>query len=59
MIRGCKADYDEWEALGNPGWSWNDVLPLFKKVATCPPHEIIQPLKQSMLVREIRPNRGF
>ncbi|KAF9509379.1 GMC oxidoreductase [Hydnum rufescens UP504] len=31
MIRGCKADYDEWEDLGNPGWSWNDVLPLFKK----------------------------
>ncbi|KAF9518484.1 GMC oxidoreductase [Hydnum rufescens UP504] len=31
MIRGTKADYDEWESLGNPGWSWNDVLPLFKK----------------------------
>ncbi len=32
MIRGAKADYDEWEELGNKGWSWRDVLPLFKKV---------------------------
>jgi choline dehydrogenase-like flavoprotein len=32
MIRGSKADYDNWAAMGNEGWSWNDVLPLFKKV---------------------------
>src|SRR3954465_6756967 len=25
-------DYDEWEARGDAGWSWNDVLPFFKKV---------------------------
>ena len=30
-IRGHKADYDEWAALGNKGWSYNDVLPYFKK----------------------------
>ena len=31
-MRGQKEDYDYWASLGNAGWSWNDVLPLFKKV---------------------------
>ena len=30
-IRGNKADYDEWAALGNTGWSYTDVLPYFKR----------------------------
>jgi 5-(hydroxymethyl)furfural/furfural oxidase len=30
--RGAPSDYDEWEARGASGWSWNDVLPFFKKV---------------------------
>lgn len=29
-MRGQSADYDGWAALGNTGWGWNDVLPLFK-----------------------------
>lgn len=33
MIRGTKDDYDHWRNLGNPGWGWDDVLPLFKKVS--------------------------
>lgn len=28
-IRGHQQDYDDWVAAGNPGWSWQDVLPLF------------------------------
>ena len=31
-MRGQKEDYDYWESLGNRGWSWDAVLPLFKKV---------------------------
>ncbi len=30
-IRGHQSDYDHWADLGNRGWSWNDVLPFFKK----------------------------
>ncbi len=30
-IRGHSTDYDEWAALGNKGWSFNEVLPYFKK----------------------------
>ncbi len=30
-IRGQREDYDEWAALGNTGWSYDEVLPYFKK----------------------------
>ena len=30
-IRGNKWDYDNWAALGCDGWSYDDVLPYFKK----------------------------
>jgi choline dehydrogenase len=30
-IRGHRADYDGWAALGNEGWSYDEVLPLFKR----------------------------
>lgn len=28
-IRGRPSDFDFWEAAGNPGWGWSDVLPYF------------------------------
>ncbi|CAG9264217.1 Choline dehydrogenase [Paraburkholderia unamae] len=31
-VRGQRHDFDDWEARGNPGWGWNDVLPWFKRL---------------------------
>jgi choline dehydrogenase len=30
-MRGNRADYDGWAAMGCDGWSWDDVLPYFLK----------------------------
>jgi choline dehydrogenase len=30
-VRGQPEDFDHWAQLGNRGWSWEDVLPFFKK----------------------------
>lgn len=30
-VRGQPADYDRWRQMGNAGWGWDDVLPLFKR----------------------------
>jgi choline dehydrogenase len=31
-LRGAVEDYDRWEALGNPGWSFEEVLPAFRRL---------------------------
>ncbi len=33
-IRGQRKDFDDWAALGNAGWGWEDVLPYFTKSET-------------------------
>ncbi|MEM7523378.1 MAG: choline dehydrogenase [Pseudomonadota bacterium] len=30
-VRGQPQDYDRWRQMGNAGWGWDDVLPLFKR----------------------------
>ncbi|CAF3785050.1 unnamed protein product [Rotaria sp. Silwood1] len=39
LIRGAKADYDRIAAMGNPGWSWEEMLPYFKASETFHPVE--------------------
>ena len=30
-VRGQPQDYDRWAQMGNRGWGWDEVLPLFKR----------------------------
>ncbi len=34
-VRGQAADYDGWAQRGNKGWSYDDVLPYFRKAQHC------------------------
>ena len=36
FVRGHARDFDDWAAAGNPGWSFDDVLPYFRKLETHP-----------------------
>ncbi|WP_216216557.1 GMC family oxidoreductase [Amycolatopsis aidingensis] len=35
-VRGNPADYDHWAYLGNAGWAWRDVRPLFERIEAGP-----------------------
>ena len=35
-LRGSAADYDGWAELGNPGWSFRDMLPYFQRAESDP-----------------------
>ena len=30
-VRGQPQDYDRWAQMGNTGWSWDEVMPLFRR----------------------------
>ena len=31
-IRGQAEDYEDWRSAGNPGWGWDDILPLYRRM---------------------------
>jgi choline dehydrogenase-like flavoprotein len=31
-VRGAAADFDHWAYLGNPGWRWDDVRPVYERM---------------------------
>ena len=35
-VRGQRSDFDDWAAGGNAGWSFDEVLPYFKKIESHP-----------------------
>ena len=35
-VRGQPKDFNDWAAAGNPGWGYDDVLPIFKKLENHP-----------------------
>ncbi|SIT46364.1 Glucose-methanol-choline oxidoreductase [Paraburkholderia piptadeniae] len=35
-VRGQRRDFDDWAAQGNAGWSYDDVLPWFKRIESHP-----------------------
>ncbi len=35
-VRGQRRDFDDWAAAGNPGWSYEEVLPYFRKMESHP-----------------------
>ncbi len=36
--RGTRSDYDGWAAAGNDGWSYEEVMPYFKRAESYGPH---------------------
>lgn len=33
-VRARAADFDRWAGMGNSGWRWNDMLPIFRRMET-------------------------
>ena len=59
-VRGTRADYDRWAAMGNAGWSADDVMPLFRALERyepgyqSPPDYTIRGTTGPLHVREVR-----
>ena len=31
-VRGQSGDFDDWRDAGNPGWGWDDILPVYRRM---------------------------
>ena len=63
-VRGHRWDYDHWSALGNAGWSYDEVLPYFIKAEhnetyTGPHHGQGGPLNVAEVLQPSSMNRRF
>ena len=55
-FRGQPRDFDDWAAMGNPGWSYSDVLPYFIRSESnddydSPYHGKVGPIRVSRIPR--------
>ncbi|MEQ1497343.1 MAG: GMC family oxidoreductase N-terminal domain-containing protein [Novosphingobium sp.] len=55
-VRGQPRDFDDWQAAGNPGWGWDDVLPWFKKSEDFDWHSVHHGRGGPQHVTDITPN---
>ena len=64
-VRGHKWDYDHWSELGNEGWSYDEILPYFKKAEhnevhdSCEYHGQDGPLNVSKIRHSNKPTDDF
>jgi len=56
--RGGQGDYDDWVALGNDGWSWDDLLPYFIKSETFTPLDSPE-LAEQFSIEDYSPVHGY
>ena len=52
QVRGQREDYDDWAAMGCRGWSYDEILPYFKKSETYLPGDPVYRGKSGPLVVE-------
>jgi len=57
-MRGNRGDYDGWRDLGNAGWGFDDVLPLFKRSETNQGRSAAYHGKTGGLIVSDQPNRN-
>jgi choline dehydrogenase-like flavoprotein len=56
--RGGQGDYADWVELGNPGWSWDDLLPYFMKSETYTPVYSTE-MAEQFSIQEYPPVHGY
>ena len=62
-VRGAPADYDNWAYLGNAGWAWEDVLPVFLRAEQSPVHVLKryerQPIHEAIVAAAVETGIDF
>lgn len=59
-IRGHQSDYDHWAALGNPGWSYQEVLPYFiRSEHNATHHDALHGQNGPLRVSELRTDNPY